>query len=307
MFTGYVWEELYTRHTMGPYHPESPARLFAVKEVLEDVKIAQYLTKLHPRPATKEEIAWVHDKDYIASIEATSGTTAHLDPDTSTSPDSWKAALLAVGGAIACADYSIDHGHSFAFVRPPGHHAERDHAMGFCIFNNIAIAAEHVLKKRGLKKVAIVDFDVHHGNGTQHHFYDRKDVFFASTHRMPFYPGTGGASEKGKGNGADFTLNVPLSGRAGDSEFKAAWKNVIIPAVEKFQPELILVSAGFDAHESDPLGGMSVTTGGFRWLAEALAALAKRVCNKRLTFVLEGGYSLSAIKSCVRATLEEMF
>lgn len=295
---------------MGSYHAESPARLFAVKEVIEDVKIAQYLTKLHPRPATKEEIAWVHDKDYIASIEATKGRSVYLDPDTSTSPDSWKAALLAAGGAIACVDHTIGvrpPTPSFAFVRPPGHHAERDHAMGFCIFNNIAIAAEHALKKRGLKKIAIVDFDVHHGNGTQHHFYGRKDVFFASTHVMPFYPGTGASSEKGIGEGAGFTLNVPLANGAGDAEFKAAWKNVMIPAVERFQPELILVSAGFDAHENDPMGVMYVTTGGFRWLAEELVALAKRVCNKRLTFVLEGGYSLTALKSCVRATLEEMF
>ena len=309
MSIGYVWEELYTRHTMGEYHSESPLRLFAVKEVIEDVKVAMFLTKLHPKPATKEDIALVHDKNYIERIEATKGRTVQLDPDTSTCPETWDAALLSAGGAIACVDHVMgeerSHG-AFAFVRPPGHHAEFDHAMGFCFFNNVAIAAEHAIKKYGLTKVAILDFDVHHGNGTQSHFYDRGDVMFASTHRQPFYPGTGRPMENGKGEGKGMTLNIPLRAGDGDEEFTAAWDR-ILPKVGDFSPELILVSAGFDAHESDPLGGLRVTTGSYRWLASQIIALSKKCCNGRVVFVLEGGYSLSAIKACVRATLEEMF
>lgn len=309
MATGYVWEALYTRHSMGPYHPESPERLLAIKEVIEDTKIAAHLRRLKPVPAAKEEIAFVHDVAYIKRMEETSGRSVYLDPDTSTSPDTCAAALLAAGGAIACVDYVLDDARAcgaFAFVRPPGHHAERNHAMGFCIFNNIAVAVEHAIKTHGLKKIAVLDFDVHHGNGTQHHFYDRGDVFFASTHRMPFYPGTGYAIEKGSGKGEGATLNVPLAGGAGDGEFLAAWENKIIPAAEEFSPELILVSAGFDAHEDDPLGGLNVTTEGYRHLAAALVALAEKVCNRRIVFVLEGGYSLTALKTCVRAVLEEM-
>lgn len=309
MSIGYVWEDVYTRHNMGLYHPESPSRLFAVKEVIDDVKIAMFLTKLNPRLATKDEIAKVHNKNYIELIESTSGKSVVLDADTSTSPETWQAACLSAGGAIACVDYVMEDAYShgaFAFIRPPGHHAEYDHAMGFCIFNNVAIAAEYAIQKYGLKKVAILDFDVHHGNGTQNHFYSRCDVLFASTHREPFYPGTGKLSEAGEAGGKGCTLNVPLKGGDGDEEFKNAWGKKIIPFIEKFAPELILVSAGFDAHEDDPLGGMRVTTGCFRWLAEKLVALSKSICNRKLVFVLEGGYSLSAIRSCVRATLEEM-
>lgn len=319
MTTGVVWEELYTRHNMGAYHPESPARLLAIKEVIEDAGIAKHLTRLKPRPATKKEIGWVHDADYINEIEATAGRSVVLDPDTSTSPETWDAACLAAGGAIACVEYVMGDptpslpllrgGSSkgaFAFVRPPGHHAEHNHAMGFCIFNNIAIAAEYAIRKHGLKKVAILDFDVHHGNGTQHHFYERDDVFFASTHRRPFYPGTGGRDEAGSGKGAGLTLNVPLPGGIGDQEWREAWKGQIVPRVRDFSPELILVSAGFDAHEDDPLGGMHVTTDGYRWLASELVSLADKVNGGRIVFVLEGGYSLTALKSCVKAVLEEM-
>lgn len=333
---GFVWEDLYTKHNMGEYHVESPARLFAVKEVIEDMKVAVFLTKLSPKPASKEEIAWVHDENYIDDIESTAGQSVFLDPDTSTSPDTWAVACLAAGGAIACVDYVIgrpcvlvsrridvaeaeehrrkdaetqgrQHGcFAFAFVRPPGHHAERDHAMGFCIFNNIAIAAEYALKKCGIKKIAILDYDIHHGNGTQNHFLERNDVLFASTHVQPFYPGSGRKDETGEGKGKGFTINVPLKAGDGDKEFYTAWQR-IIPRVEEFAPELILVSAGFDAHKDDPLGVMRVTTDGYRRLAEQFIALAKKVCHGRIVFVLEGGYSLMAIKSCVRATLEEMF
>lgn len=309
MSIGFVWEELYTRHDMGEFHPESPLRLMAVKDVIEDVKVAMFLTKLSPKPASKDDIALVHDRNYIDHLETTKGKTVQLDPDTSTCPFTWDAALLSAGGAMECVDYVMgeerSHG-AFAFIRPPGHHAEYGRAMGFCFFNNIAIAAEHAIRKFGLNKVAILDFDVHHGNGTQKHFYERSDVFFASTHRQPFYPGTGRPLENGQGAGKGFNMNVALRAGDGDEEFKEAWER-ILAKVEEFFPELILVSAGFDAHEDDPLGGLRVTTGGYRWLASRLVALAKKCCNGRIVFVLEGGYSLSAIRSCVRAILEEMF
>jgi len=310
MSIGYVWEKLYTEHDMGEYHPESPARLWAIKEVLDDVKVAMYLTKLAPRPATKEELAYVHDRKYIDRIEKTAGGFSALNFETFVSPKSWEAALLAAGGAITCVDHVLDEKYShgaFAFVRPPGHHAERANSMGFCIFNNIAIAAEHAIKKRGIKRIAILDFDVHHGNGTQAHFYDRGDVLFASTHRVPFFPGTGHKNENGVKAGSGFNINVPLAAGGGDALFKAAWGSKILPEAAKFGPELILVSAGFDAHERDPMGGLNVTTDGFRWLASELVKLSKKACNGRMVLVLEGGYSLSALRSCVRAALEEMF
>jgi acetoin utilization deacetylase AcuC-like enzyme len=178
--------------------------------------------------------------------------------------------------------------------------------MGFCIFNNIAIAAEYAIKECGIKKVAILDFDVHHGNGTQNHFYDRGEALFVSTHRMPFYPGSGHTAESGKDAGKGLNVNIALSAGQGDGAFRGAWQK-LLPQVEAFKPELILVSAGFDAHEDDPLGGMNVTTDSVRWLAAELVKLSKKVCQRRLVFVLEGGYSLGALKSCVRAILEEMF
>lgn len=290
---------------MGPHHPELPSRLLAIKEVLEDVKVATYLIKLSPHPATKEEIALVHDEDYIAKIESTKGKSVFLDPDTSTSPETYDAALLAVGGVIACVDYVMSGLKAFAFVRPPGHHAEKDRAMGFCFFNNVAIGAEYAIKRYGLKRVAILDFDVHHGNGTQNHFYDRKDVFFASSHAYPAYPGSGRSEETGIGDGKGFTLNLPLKAGEGDAEFQSAWRE-IITAIRKYSPELIMVSAGFDAHEDDPIGGLNITTECFRWLARELIKLAKHTSGGRILFVLEGGYSITALKSCVRAMLEEM-
>jgi len=313
MSVGYVWEELYTKHYMGPQHPESPARLFAIKEVIDSFagdkarRDLSPLERIHPCPATKEEIAYVHDRGYIDSVECTKGNEVRLDPDTSTSPGSWDAACLSAGGAIAAVDYVIgsDPYRSFAFLRPPGHHAERDHAKGFCIFNNIAIAAEHAIKKHGVKRIAILDFDIHHGNGTQNHFYDRSDVFFASTHRGRFYPGSGDLSETGEGAGKGYTINVQLNAGGGDVEFKMAWDR-ILPRIRKFSPELVLVSAGFDAHELDLLGGMNVTAEGFRSLAQEILKLTDDCCNGRAVFMLEGGYSLEALQLCVRAILEEM-
>lgn len=308
MTTAVVWEELYTKHSMGEFHPESPARLRAIKNLLDNDSVGKVCLRLPARAATREEIAWIHDLDYIEKIESTKGREVYLDPDTSTSPMSWEAAVLAAGGAIVATESVLkgDVDNAFAFVRPPGHHAERDHAMGFCIFNNIAIAAEYAIKKCSIKRVAIVDFDVHHGNGTQHAFESRNDVLYISTHHYPFYPGSGSRVETGIGPGKGFTLNIPLEAESGDAEFIHAFTTEVIPKLEFFNPQLILVSAGYDIHNSDPLGGMSVTTDGVKSIAKLLVNAAKKLCNGKIVFVLEGGYSLSAIRDCVKVTLEAM-
>lgn len=305
--TGYVWEEIYTQHIMGPFHPESPRRLERIKEMLErgDFAVKKGLIKIPARPATKEELSWVHDIDYINSVEKTKGRTVALDPDTTASPKSYEAALMAAGGVMECVKKVIsgEVDNAFAFVRPPGHHAEKDRAMGFCLFNNVAIAAEYALKKHGLKRIVIVDFDVHHGNGTENAFYDRSDVFYISTHRWPFYPGTGSREDHGTGEGQGRTLNIPFVYGADDAEFKKVYKEIVMPVIEEYKPDLILVSAGYDAHEDDPLGGLRVATETYTWLAERLVETAKKCCGGRIIFVLEGGYNVEALGECVRGAL----
>ena len=307
--TGIIWDERYTLHEMGYGHPESPRRLLSIKDVIEGDGVGRELSRLDPRHATEEEIALIHDKSYIKRVAATAGQEmTALDPDTSTNAYTWASARLAAGGLLVCVEAVLkgEAGNAFALVRPPGHHAERGRAMGFCIFNNVAIAAEWLIKIGGMERVAIVDFDVHHGNGTQHAFYDRPDVFFASVHRFPFYPGTGASSEKGEGEGKGTTLNVPLEMGADDDDYRRAFEEKIVPAVERFSPQYILVSAGFDAHVSDPLGGMRATTNGFRWMMRTLVDLAGATCKGRLAVTLEGGYNVKALRDCVEAQLEEM-
>ncbi|MFA5811600.1 MAG: histone deacetylase [bacterium] len=307
--TTVFYDDLCTYHEMGYLHPESPRRLLSVKEVLDGDGIGRELARLGPRDATEGEIALIHDENYIKRIKATDGgELVALDPDTSANAYTWKAALRAAGGTLACVD-SVFKGkarNAYAFVRPPGHHAERARAMGFCIFNNIAIAAESLIKGKGLGRVAIIDFDVHHGNGTQHAFYRRGDVFFASLHRFPFYPGTGALDETGEGEGRGATLNVPLHAGADDDDHLRALCDTIIPEVERFAPEFLLVSSGYDAHVRDPLGGMRVTTDGYRRMMRSLVELADDCCNGRLVVVLEGGYDLAALRECTEASLEAM-
>lgn len=307
--TGVIWDARYTKHDMGMYHPESPKRLLAVKEVLDGNGVGKELQHLEPRDATKNEIVYIHTASYVEEVAATDGQEmVMLDPDTTTCPETYRAALLAAGGVMNAAD-AVHEGkvkNAFAFIRPPGHHSERDRAMGFCFFNNIAIAAEHLIKKKGVERVAIVDFDVHHGNGTQHAFYDRDDVLFTSVHRGPFYPGSGGEEEKGIGKGQGYTLNVPLSTGADDDAYKRAFDKLIIPAVRSFKPQIILCSAGFDSHRRDPLGGMRMTTDGFRWIGRTLGDFAADLCDGKIVYVLEGGYDLTALRDSSEAMLEEM-
>lgn len=308
--TGVIWDERFIRHEMGFSHPESPKRLLVIKEVLDGDGVGKELIHLKPRPATFEELTYIHEKSYVESVKATAGEEGYtyLDPDTIACAHTWEAAEYAAGGTLVLVDEVLKGRlkNAFAFVRPPGHHSEKDQAMGFCFFNNIAIGAEYAKRHHGLERIAIVDFDVHHGNGTQHAFYDREDVLFASVHRAPFYPGTGAANETGSGKGTGATLNVPLEYGADDDVYKAVFDKHIVPAVLKFEPQLILVSAGYDAHDRDPLGGMRMTTGGFRWIAQTIGDMAKECCDGKVVYVLEGGYDLKALRDSIEATLEVM-
>lgn len=306
--TGIVKDWRYLDHNMGPFHVETPQRLRAIYQLLEEEKPFN-LQEIMPRPAEEEEIAWVHSKEYIQRVKSTRGKErVMLDPDTSTSAKSYETALLAAGGVMAAVDQimdgAIDNG--FALIRPPGHHAEASRAMGFCLFNNIAIAAEYLRKKHGLEKIFILDWDLHHGNGTQHSFYSRRDIFYASIHQFPFYPGTGHWRESGEGQGDGYTLNVPLLAGKGDGDYLYILHHIICPVLNLFQPDFILVSAGFDIYVSDPLGGMEVTLDGFGAMTHRLMEAAAHTCDSRLLMVLEGGYDIPGQAAAVKEVLRHL-
>ena len=291
---GIVRHPIYREHDMGLYHPESPERLQAIEREINRAKFKDPLIEIPPRPALTKELQRVHSLSYIHQISSTSGKNVRLDPDTSTSPKSYDAALLAAGGVIEAVDKVLEGkvDQAFALVRPPGHHAEDDRAMGFCLFNNVAIGAKHALEDKKLNRILIVDWDLHHGNGTQHSFYSDNRVIYFSTHQYPYYPGTGSLQEIGEGKGEGYTINVPLSTGNGDEEYANIFRHILIPIGRSFRPELILVSAGFDIHKGDPLGGMNVTEIGFARLAYLILKLAEETCRGRVVFSLEGGYNV---------------
>jgi len=267
------------------------------------------LAKVKPRAATREELEMVHSPAYIDLIASTAGKPyVRLDGDTSTCAKSYEAALLAAGGFLELIKVvmqgKLDNG--FALVRPPGHHAERDRAMGFCLFNNVAIGAHYALKNFPLQRILIVDWDVHHGNGTQNSFYEDPRVLYFSTHRYAFYPGTGAATEVGRGRGEGFTVNIPLSPGAGDPEYGIIFEKILKPVALEYQPQLILVSAGFDTHYNDPLGGMEVTERGFARMTQILMEIAAATAEGKLAFTLEGGYNFAAERRSVKAVIEEL-
>jgi acetoin utilization deacetylase AcuC-like enzyme len=293
----------FASHVTPPGHPERLERAEVFTDVARAFE-ARGGVVIEPRAATLEELARVHTVEYLDQVAATAGRAVMLDPDTFTSPDSSEVASLAAGAAIEAARHAWRTGEAtMAMVRPPGHHAEADHAMGFCLYNNVAVAAA-ALRAAGAARVAIVDFDVHHGNGTQSAFYSDPTVYYASSHQFPYYPGTGAWDEVGDGPGRGFTLNVPMTAGARDADFLTAYDRTILPAVEAFRPDVLLVSAGYDAHELDPLAQMRMTSDGFARLVLRLKEVAAAVCGGRIAFITEGGYHLAALRECLEATIE---
>jgi acetoin utilization deacetylase AcuC-like enzyme len=308
MAVGYVYHPIYLKHDTGQ-HVENALRLEAVISHLEQTGLKKQLTLIEPRPATIDEIALVHRREYIKGIDdkAASGG-GWLDLDTVMSPGSYEAAFYAAGGVIraVAAVMAGEVESALALVRPPGHHATSGQAKGFCLFNNIAIAAEYALAEYKLERILIVDFDVHHGNGTQEAFYDNPQVMYISTHQYPFYPGTGDLKETGSGSAAGTNINIPLSAGCGDDEYLEVFEQIIVPAARRFNPRFILVSAGYDNHWADPLAMMQVSITGFGQMVGIIKELADELCGGRLVFTLEGGYHLDALAASVKATFDRL-
>ncbi len=308
MRSGLVVDRRYEEHDPGPGHPESPARIRAVLAALADYR-RDGLVHVDPRPATPDELALNHDPQHVARVAATANRPfAAFDADTTTSARSYETAVLAAGGFLALLEAvaARDVENGFAFVRPPGHHALPDRAMGFCLFNNVAIGGRWLQRRHGVRRILIVDWDVHHGNGTQDSFYADPDVLYVSTHQYPFYPGTGAAAEVGAGAAAGRNVNVPLPAGCGDDEYVAAFERVVVPVADQFRPEFVLVSAGFDAHRRDPLAAMTVTEEGYRAMTRLLMRVAERHAEGRLAAILEGGYDLAALQRSMVTVLDEL-
>jgi acetoin utilization deacetylase AcuC-like enzyme len=301
-----VASERFAEHEMPPGHPEASERA----EVM-DVVAADWRKRggelVAPRAATREQLARVHSDEHLRRMGETAGRSLALDPDTYTSPETYDVALLAAGAGIEIVERVLGgkEQRALALVRPPGHHAERGRAMGFCLFNNIAVAAAHA-RAQGVGRVAIVDYDVHHGNGTQHMFEADPTVLYVSLHQYPFYPGTGAAGEIGQGAGAGFTVNAPIEVGATDDDYRIVFTELVVPVLRQFKPNLILVSAGFDAHERDPLAGMRLTSPAFGAMTTELRRVAEECCDGRIAAIVEGGYDLRALAESMRAAIDAL-
>ena len=286
----------FLEHDTGEFHPETSKRLISIQNLFKTKSYISSLPGYSPRPATEEEILRIHNSSHLKKIQSIQGRSGYLDGDTPFSPGSVNAAFLAAGSGPVLAD-AIHRGeieNAFAIVRPPGHHAEKSHAMGFCMFNNVAITARY-LQTLGYNRIFILDWDVHHGNGTETAFYSDPDIFFLSLHQYPFYPGSGSELDRGEGEGLGKNLNIPMPRGSGDSEYKLAFEKLVLPSLESFEPDFILISAGFDAHGMDPLGGLELSTKGFEFMSFEVCKKAKEICGGRIISFLEGGYDLFAL------------
>lgn len=303
MKTGFLYSSDFLQHDTGSYHPERRERLIAAMAHLEKQPWFEHLIPIEPRLAEREWLWEVHEESYLDRAEqACHRGESYLDvADVRISKASFDIALQAAGGSLELADRvicgEIDNG--FALVRPPGHHAERNMALGFCLFNNVAILARYLQKRHSLDRILILDWDVHHGNGTQHSFETDPSVLYVSLHQYPYYPGTGSVSENGTGRGQGATLNCPMWAGAGDSDYEEAFLTRILPKVDRFKPQAIVISAGFDAHVDDPLGGIRLSTEFFGWMSARMMEAADKYAGNRLISVLEGGYNLEMLPRCI--------
>ncbi len=305
---GLVIDELFVKHINSFDHPESPDRVYIINDMLNETGLINHLTFLEPRDAKKEDIIRVHTESYFQRIEKTKGKEkVFLDQDTSTNAFSFDSAIRASGGVLQSIDNIIENNidTSFCIERPPGHHAEADRSMGFCLFNHAAVGAGY-LRSKGYERVMILDWDVHHGNGTQHIFEDSKNVLFFSTHQFPFYPGTGSLQEIGINDGVGYTVNVPIDIGMGDNEYIKIFNEILVPITSQYKPQFIIVSAGFDSFVDDPLGGMTVTTSGFSKLAEIVMDLSNQFCDSKLLLILEGGYNINGLADCTKEVFETL-
>jgi len=302
-------DDLFVQHQPGFDHPESPDRLRVIYDELDREEVGDHFVYPQFDPASQDIIRLNHSPTLVERVADTQGRDHDfLDADTRTSAHSYEAACLAVGAlidAISRMDQGeIDNG--FCLVRPPGHHAERDKSMGFCLFNNVAIAARWAAKELGMQRIMIVDWDLHHGNGTQHSFYESDQVLYLSSHQYPYYPGTGALMETGKAAGDGYTINIPLSGGQGDMEFARIYNELVVPVTREYKPDLILISCGFDIYNGDPLGAMQVSADGFAWMTRKMVQVAEEVCDGKLLVTLEGGYNLTGMRDGAMAVLAEL-
>ncbi len=304
-----IYDDFYLKHDNGPSHPENAGRLLSIKKSLDGWKLKNRTITEKPREASREQVEWVHDRDYVGKIKSLSegGTLSFLDPDTGVSQHTFKCARLAAGGGFKGMDLisGSDPGFRkfFALVRPPGHHAFPSYGSGFCIFNNIALCAKYSQKELDLKKIAIIDFDVHHGNGTQDIFYRDNNIFYISFHQYPHYPGTGSFEETGSGKGSGFNLNFPFTAGTGDPDYLISMIEIVLPLMERFEPQLLLVSAGYDSHSLDPLSSLGLTGTSYYKMAFILSCISHIHCRGKMGIFLEGGYEYGATAGGVLETI----
>ncbi len=308
--TAILRDSLFLAHDPGFNHPDSPDRLKEIYNVLDKKSLQGLFVEPDFIPVSEKELYLNHSSSLVKEVAATSGQAfGSLEADTTTSPESYNAACLAVGALVKGVDLLMgdEVDNCFALVRPPGHHAEKKSSMGFCLFNNVAIAASYAMKKHNIERIMIIDWDLHHGNGTQTSFFETNKILYVSTHQYPFYPGTGSVQEIGRGKGEGYTINIPLPGGQGDKEYAAIFNKIVVPLGRQYKPQLIFVSSGFDIYHGDPLGSMQVTSKGFGYMTKVIVDLAEEVCEGRVLVTLEGGYNLTGQRDGALAVLSELY